>query len=137
MIPRTGSCASPPPGEPARRQVMGAVEPPSTALYSPAFSPEGPSGLPEFSTRTAITLSWPALTAPAGKVNAWAWAPAAEPDPRNAPFSQTEYAPVGEMPSAVSVTAVAVPAAVLCLPGGRPPEPPKCPRYHTKPWSYP
>ena len=50
-------------------------------------------------------------------------APAAVSEPRNAPFSQTENAPVGAIPSAVSVTPVSLPVAV------------KCPRYHTNPWS--
>ena len=58
-----------PPGAPISRQVIGAAEPASEALYSPIFSPDGPSGLPVFSTSTAITLSWPVRTAPAGKVN--------------------------------------------------------------------
>src|SRR5579863_9174454 len=123
MTPRTGSCKVDPPGAPIRRHVTGAGDPASTALYSPAFSPDGPSGLPVFSTRTAITLSAPAFTAPAGNVKVWVCAPAADPDPRKAPFSHTEYAPVGAMPSARSVTPVSDPVAV------------KCPRYHTKPWS--
>ncbi len=112
-----------PPGLPIIRQVIVAAEPSRLALYRPVFSPLGPSGLPVFSTRTAMTLSWPVLTAPGGKPNVACCAPAAECEPRNAPLSQTENAPVGEMPSALSVTPVSVPVAV------------KCPRYQVKPWS--
>ncbi len=60
------------------------------ALYRPTFSPVGPSGLPVFSTSTAITLSWPVRTAPAGKVNVGVLARPRRAEPRNAPFSQTE-----------------------------------------------
>jgi hypothetical protein len=79
--------------------------------------------LPVFSTRTAITLSWPGRSAAGGKLNVAVVGPAAVFEPRNAPLSQTENAPVGAMPSAVRVTPVSVPVAV------------KCPRYQTKPWS--
>src|ERR1022692_2083614 len=123
MIPRTGSCRVVPPGSPISRQVIAADEPARAALYRPTFSPLGPSGLPVFSTSTAITLSFPVRSAPAGNVNVALVAPAAAFEPRKAPFSQTENAPVGEMPSAARVTPVSVPVAV------------KCPRYQTKPWS--
>src|SRR5580704_8075478 len=123
MTPRTGSGRVDPPGEPIRRHVIGADDPASTALYSPTFSPDGPSGLPVFSTSTAITLSCPARSAPGGKKNEAAVGPAAPFEPRNTPFSQTENAPVGAIPSTVSATSVSVPVAV------------KWPRYQTKPWS--
>src|SRR6202034_4733904 len=105
-----------------RRQPIGADDPTRDALYSPTFSPLGPSGFPVFSTKIAITLSWPAARIPDGHVNVCVCAPAAEPEPRNAPFSHTEYAPVGAIPSTVSVAPVSDPVAV------------KCPRYQTYMW---